>query len=96
MKQYEAMFIVKPDLTEDDRKTLFTQISDAVTKFQGSVTQSSVWSERRKLCFPIKKYQEGVYYLINFSVTTDAIAKIRQIYKLNENILRVLITVPRA
>lgn len=96
MKQYEAMFIVKPDLSEDDRKTLFTQINDSVVKHQGTVSQSSVWSERRKLCFPIRKYHEGVYYLINFSVATDAIAKIRQTYKLNENILRVLITAPRA
>ncbi len=96
MNRYEAMFIVNPDLSAEDRKTLFTQINDSVVKLQGAVSQASVWSERRKLCFPIRKYQEGVYYLINFSVATDAIAKIRQVYKLNENILRVLITAPRA
>lgn len=92
MKKYEAMFIVKPDLADTDKKALFNQLNDSILKNGGSVTQASVWSEKRKLCFPIKKHQEGVYYLINFSVGPDAPTKLTQAYKLNENILRVLIT----
>lgn len=92
MKKYEAMFIVKPDLSEDQKKTLFNQINEAITKNNGSVSQASIWSEKRKLFFPIKKYQEGIYYLMNFNLAPEGIAKIRHTYKLNENILRVLIT----
>lgn len=91
MNKYEAMFIVKPDLSEEDRKVLFQQINDAVTKNKGTVTQGAVWSEKRKLYFPIKKCIEGVYYLLNFSVNPLAVKEIRHAYKLNENILRVLI-----
>jgi len=93
MKNYEAMFIVRPDLAEDERKTLLSQMGEAVTKNNGSVTQTSVWAERRKLSFPIKKHHEGTYYLVNFTVSPDAIAKLTHAYKLNENILRVLISV---
>lgn len=92
MNKYEAMFIIKPDLSEDEKKTLFNQINDTVVKNNGNVSQASIWSEKRKLCFTIKKYQEGIYYLMNFSVVPQVISKIRQAYKLNENILRVLIT----
>jgi small subunit ribosomal protein S6 len=92
MNKYEAVFIVKPDLSEDERKNLFQQISDAVTKSQGSVSQASVWAERRKLYFPLKRHQEGLYYLVNFSVLPAAVKEIRHAYKLNENILRVLIS----
>ncbi|MFA5156963.1 MAG: 30S ribosomal protein S6 [Candidatus Omnitrophota bacterium] len=92
MNKYEAMFIVKPDLPDAEKKTLFGQISDAVTKSGGSVSAANIWSEKKKLYFPISKQHEGVYYLVNFSVTPDAIEKIRHTYKLNENILRVLIT----
>jgi small subunit ribosomal protein S6 len=92
MRKYEAMFIVKPDLAEEEKKALFNQIGEAVVKNQGSVTQASVWSERRKMCFPIKKYDEGTYYLMNFSLLIpSAITEIKQAYKLNENIIRVLI-----
>lgn len=97
MNKYEAMCILKPDLAEDEKKALFGQINDAVAKNNGSVAASSVWSEKRKLYFPLKKYREGIYFLVNFALTDpQKITEIRQVYKLNENILRVLITKTKA
>jgi len=95
MNKYEAMFIVKPTLSEDERKELFTQLADAVTKNNGSVEKAALWAERRKLWFPLRKFSEGVYYLVNFTADGTAVAKLRQTYKLNENVLRVLITVQK-
>ncbi|MBN1913047.1 MAG: 30S ribosomal protein S6 [Candidatus Omnitrophica bacterium] len=92
MKKYEAMFILRPDLPEDEKNALFSQIKEEVTKNNGSVTQAAVWEERRKLYFPIKKFQEGVYYLMNFDIAPSEIVKIRHAYKLNEGILRVLVS----
>lgn len=92
MKKYEAMFIVKPDLSQDDQKTLFNQIGEAVTKNKGSVSAGSIWAEKRKLFFPLKRYREGVYYLLVFTAPPTSITDINHAYKLNENILRVLIT----
>jgi small subunit ribosomal protein S6 len=92
MNKYEAMFIIKPDLSEEEKKALLQQINDTVTKNNGKVSQSSIWSEKRKLCFAIKRCQEGIYYFMNFSLLPEAIKDIRQAYRLNENILRVLIT----
>ncbi|MFA5096255.1 MAG: 30S ribosomal protein S6 [Candidatus Omnitrophota bacterium] len=92
MNKYEALVIVKPDLPEEERKGLFLQIDEAITKNQGSISQSGIWQEKRKLFFPIKKYMEGVYYLVNFSAPGAGIKDIRHAYNLNENILRVLIT----
>jgi len=92
MKKYEAMFIIKPDLSEEEKKSLFDQIGDAVAKNNGKVSNASIWSEKRKLYFTIKKHREGVYYLVNFTVAPAAITDINHAYALNENILRVLIT----
>ena len=91
MKKYEAMFILRPDLSEDQRKVLFSQINDTIVKNNGEVTQANIWSEKKKLAFVIRKYREGVYYLINFSVAPEAITKINYAFKLNEDILRVLV-----
>ena len=81
MKKYEAMFIIKPDLSEDERKNLLTQIGDQVTKNNGNVGQSSIWAERRKLFFPVKKYREGTYYLMNFTLDAGFIEKISVLFK---------------
>ena len=92
MNKYEAMFIFKPDLSEEEKKVLFQQIHDAVVKNKGDVSSASIWTEKRKLYFPLKKYREGSYYLMNFNLDPLAVKLIHQAYKLNENILRVLIT----
>ena len=91
MNKYEAMFIIKPDLTEDERKALLAQIGDTVAKNGGSVTNAAVWSEKRRLTFTLKKHQEGVYYLANFTAPAEAIVKLKYAFKLNEQILRVMI-----
>ncbi|MBM3250241.1 MAG: 30S ribosomal protein S6 [Candidatus Omnitrophica bacterium] len=92
MNKYEAMFIIKPDLSEEEKKNLLNQINDAVAKYQGKVVDSSIWAERRKLYFPIKRQHEGTYYLVNFQAPPLSIKEMRNIYRLNENILRVLIS----
>ena len=92
MNEYEAMFIIKPDLSEEEKKALFAQINDAVSKNNGNVSQGSVWSEKRKLYFPLKRYRDGLYFLMNFSISPVAIKEMRHAYNLNENILRVLIS----
>jgi small subunit ribosomal protein S6 len=92
MNKYEAMVVVKPDLSDEDKKALFKQIDDAIIKHNGQISQSGVWAERRKLCFPINKFGEAIYYLAAFTAPSLAVKEIRHNYKLNENILRVLFT----
>lgn len=92
MKKYEAMFIVKCELSEEERKALFNFIGETITKNGGTLTNSTIFADKRKLYFPIKKHNEGLYYLVNFTIDTQMIVKIRHAYSLNENILRVLFT----
>lgn len=91
MNDYEAMFIVRPELNEEEKKELYAQLNDTITKSQGEILSSGVWSEKRKLCYPIKKAQEGIYYLVTFKIAPGAILKLKQTFRLNENIIRVLI-----
>ncbi len=92
MNKYEAMFIIKPNLSEEERKNLFSQLVEVVTKNNGLVSSGSVWAERKKFFFIIKKNQEGLYYLMNFSISPLAVKDLNHAYGMNEFILRVLIT----
>ncbi len=92
MNKYEAMFVIKPDLTEEAKKNLFSQINDVIQKHSGKVVSENIWAEKRKLTFKIKRYLEANYYLVNFNTEPNEISEIRHLYNLNENILRVLIT----
>lgn len=92
MRNYEAMFIVNPDLNEDAKKDLFSKIKDVVTKNNGKIAAADLWSEKRKLYFPLKRFKDGIYYLVSFNAEPKDIAPMKHEYNLNEDILRVLFT----
>ncbi len=91
MNNYEIMFIIKPDLKTEDRDKLLKQLNDDITKNKGKVDESKVWAEKQSLTYSIQKQSEGLYYLVNFSILPEIITKLKQVWKINDNILRFLI-----
>ncbi|MBI4354969.1 MAG: 30S ribosomal protein S6 [Candidatus Omnitrophica bacterium] len=90
MHRYEAMMILRPELSEDQMKQLVARIEDALVKSGGQIESSQAWG-RRRLAYPIAKSREGVYHLIVFRVEPAAIERLRKSYRLDEQILRALI-----
>lgn len=91
MENYEGLFILKPDIKEEDIKSIYKVISDNVTKNGGSVKKEDVWG-KKQLAYPVKKFKEGYYYKLDFTVPTSAVTKLEEAYRLNSDILRTMIT----
>jgi small subunit ribosomal protein S6 len=90
MKQYEAMFILKPDLDKAGQDKILGHIQELVAKHKGVINETKEMGKNR-LAYPLKKNKEGVYYLINFSIAPDAIDGIKKSLVLNESILRLMV-----
>lgn len=90
MKQYEGMFILKPDMDKTNFDKTLAHIQELVAKHKGSVSDTRDMGKNR-FAYPIKKYKEGMYYLIKFSITSEAVDSIKKNLVLNESILRMLI-----
>jgi len=90
MKQYEGMFILKPDLDKATIDKTLGQIQENITKSKGAIAETKEMGKNR-LAYHLKKYKEGIYYLVNFSVIPDAIDAIKKNLSLNESILRMMI-----
>lgn len=92
MKSYEGMIIIKPNLKEEDEKAVFNGIIQTITGNGGRLKDSQMWAKQHHLAYSIAKYKEGTYYSIHFEIEPQALLKLKQIFRLNENILRVMIT----
>lgn len=92
MKKYEVVAILDAHLSQDEKDKIIKAAADGIVKGKGKVINSQVWIEKHKLAFKIRRRTEGTYYLINFESETTSVAKIRQILKMNEDILRFAIT----
>lgn len=91
MKQYQSLFIVDP-AKENSLETITSGIKEAITKNNGTVEKEENWGKQR-LSFAVKKSQEGIYYKLEFSIDPSEIDKLSRSYKLNQDILRTMITV---
>ena len=90
MRNYEGVFIITPDLSNDASKGVVAQIQDLVSKNGGRVDGLQEWG-RRRLAYKIRKKQEGHYVVFNFQMDTANTKKFEQLLRLNDNLLRFLL-----
>jgi small subunit ribosomal protein S6 len=101
MKEYEAMLILKPDLQAEELNKVSQELQETIKKEKGEIVSAQKWSDKRPLAYELRvpatgghvKYKDGIYFLLTFKINTAAIAKLNQSLKLNDNVLRTLITV---
>jgi small subunit ribosomal protein S6 len=91
MNKYELVYIVDAHLGPEAKDEVNKQVVDTVAKAEGKIINSNVWFERQRISFPIKKVQDGTYYLVNWEGNGNAPTKLRQTLRLNERVLRFLI-----
>ena len=90
MKKYEGLFILKPNLSEDELGKLSTAVADVITKNGGKVDRKEDMGVR-DLAYDIKKEKKGRYLLAYFTAEPNTIMAMDKAYKLNESVLRSVI-----
>jgi len=90
VRQYELVFIVKPDLDEEATDTLIGRIRGIVETNGAEVIKLEKWGKRR-LAYEIKNYREGFYVIVNFKGDAAVADELDRVLKITENILRHMI-----
>lgn len=90
MRSYEMVFIVHPELDGDELDDVISNVEELIKRNNGKVTKVEPWG-LRKLAYPIKKQQEGRYFLMEFDLEPDGIAEMERVLKLMESVIRHLI-----
>jgi small subunit ribosomal protein S6 len=84
------VFIVHPELDGDELHDVISNVEELIKRNNGKVTKVEPWG-LRKLAYPIKKQQEGRYFLMEFDLEPDGIAEMERVLKLMESVIRHLI-----
>ena len=89
MPSYELVCILNASLSEDDFTRVMGKVTDLITKFGGTVFETTQWGKRR-LAYPIKKQFEGNYVLQKVQIQQTALKELDTNLKLSEDVLRYL------
>lgn len=90
-KQYELVCILKPHLEEADLSSFKQDFENLVTENNGQVIHF-MEPEKRELAYPINKQNQGIYLVSHIQIGPENIANLSRQLKINNQVLRHLIT----
>ena len=91
MKNYEIMFIVRPDVTEDVVKSTVKTLEKVLTDGKAKITLSKELGQK-EFAYEINKFKSGYYFLYNIEANDDAaIKEFDRVARIDENVVRHLI-----
>lgn len=88
MNQYEMVVILKPQLEEEERKSILARLTDAIGE-NGNVGEIDDWGIR-KLAYEINYIKEGYYYVVNYEAEPTVVAEIERRARISDQIIRYL------
>ena len=89
MRKYELIFIVRPDVPEEELGKLITQMEGVVTADSGKVEKVEKIG-RRRLAYRVKRQREGIYVLFVFEGTGDTVKEFEWRLKVNDRVMKYL------
>ena len=87
MRVYEVLFIVAPNIEESDIDTLVTQLSDIATN-QGARIAKIDRMGRRRLAYPIGKFNDGHYVVFTIEGSGAEIAELERRMRVTDAVIR--------
>ncbi|HLS67212.1 MAG TPA: 30S ribosomal protein S6 [Pseudogracilibacillus sp.] len=87
MRDYEIMYIIRPDLEEEARNELVERFSTILTDNGAEVEKVDEVGSRR-LAYEIENYRDGYYVVINFKGDSNAVNEFDRQAKFSDDIIR--------
>ncbi len=89
MRTYEVLFILSPQVPEEEAKTLTEEFKRIAESTGATLKNEEAWG-RRRLAYPIQKFNEGVYHLFVFE-SENSLSELDRRMRNSDRILRHMI-----
>ncbi|HEY1809780.1 MAG TPA: 30S ribosomal protein S6 [Acidobacteriaceae bacterium] len=84
---YEVMFIVRPDVADEDQDKLIAGLEQTVTNGGGAV-RSTEKLGRRKLAYMVRRFNDGNYVLLTIDADGALIAELERRLRVSEPVIK--------
>lgn len=88
-RTYELMFIVRPDMAEEDQDKLISTLESAVTSSGGTVKSVDRMGKRR-LAYTVRRFQDGIYILLTIEGSGGLIHELERRLRVTEPVIKFL------
>lgn len=84
---YEVMFIVRPDVVDEELDKLVSGFETTVTN-GGGVIKNSEKLGRRKLAYTVRKFNDGNYVLLTIEANGAVVAELERRLRVTEPVIK--------
>ena len=95
MRIYELMTIHRPELSEEDVRSLISGVENFLDQSGAKVSNTDHWGKRR-FAYEIDHITEGFYTVVNFEAETDVVAELDRTLGISDDVIRHKIFRPEA
>jgi small subunit ribosomal protein S6 len=88
-RTYELMFVVRPDMADEDLEKLISSLETAVTSASGTIKNVERMGKRR-LAYMVRKFREGIYILLTIEGTGTVIHELERRLRVTEQVIKFL------
>ena len=90
MRNYEIMFIVSTQLTEEEKQTGIKFVEDTLKASGADSVKPEIWGDR-KLAYPLYKKDNGYYVLTTFPMDGARLTEVEGKLNINESLMKYMI-----
>ena len=87
---YELVYIARPTTDEQALAALRDRVDKLISTSGGSIVKRDDWG-KRSLAYPILKFTEGFYSVLQFDMPPTGISELERSLGLTEQLLRYLV-----
>ncbi|MCI0183298.1 MAG: 30S ribosomal protein S6 [Acidibacillus sp.] len=87
MRQYETLYILRPDMETEKTQELVERFKGVVTNHEGELGEVNEWGKRR-LAYEIDDFREGYYVLMKYQAATDFTKELERLFKISDDVIR--------
>jgi small subunit ribosomal protein S6 len=86
-RTYEVMFIVRPDMPEEEQERLISTLESQVSAGGGKIANVERMGKRR-LAYLVRKFQEGLYVLLTVEGTGAVVSELERRLRVSEPVIK--------
>jgi small subunit ribosomal protein S6 len=90
LRDYEILYVVRPDLDEEQLEEAVAKVSGLIETLGGQHERTNVWGKRR-LAYEVNHLREGYYVLTEFQLDAGRVPEMESTLKISDTVFRHLV-----
>jgi len=87
MREYETVYILRPDMTEQEEAAINSRLAEVVTREKGHLLKQAIWG-KKKLAYEIRHFNKGLYVSLKYVSEAPVVQELERNLKILEPVIR--------